>query len=113
MLDTAAGCITGTEEYHEKLKRFRKDAIRIDNLVDEVIELYEISKIINIKPVDLLTNMLYRYLGDSHNYPSLPSAHTLWMDWIQYAGFRVSPKLPYLFQANGPSEGKINKEWNI
>lgn len=71
------------------------------------------SKIINIKPVDLLTNMLYRYLGDSHNYPSLPSAHTLWMDWIQYAGFLVSPKLPNIFQANGPSEGKINKEWNI
>jgi len=31
VLDTAAGCITGTEEYHEKLKRFRKDAIRIDS----------------------------------------------------------------------------------
>ena len=29
--------------------KLEKDAIRIDNLVDEVIELYEISKIINIQ----------------------------------------------------------------
>jgi hypothetical protein len=65
------------------------------------------------QPVDMFSSLLYHYINGPHNFPRLPSAHSLWMDWIQYAGFRVSPKLPHLFQANGPSEGKTNKEWNI
>ena len=71
------------------------------------------DKITNIKPVDLLTNMLYSYVRGSHNYPSLPAAHTLWMEWILYSKFKVTPALPHLLTGNGPSEGKTNKEWNI
>ena len=71
------------------------------------------DKITNIKPVDLLTNMLYSYVRGNHNYPSLPAAHTLWMEWILYSKFKVTPALPHLLTGNGPSEGKTNKEWNI
>ena len=72
------------------------------------------NKITNIKPVDYLTNLLYSYVnGGSHNYPSLPAAHTLWMDWILHTGFKVTPALPDMLTGNGPSEGKTNKEWNI
>ena len=65
------------------------------------------------QPVDMFSALLYNYIKGPNSFPRVPSAHSLWMDWIQYAGFRVSPKLPHLFTANGPSEGKINKEWNI
>ena len=72
------------------------------------------NKITNIKPVDYLTNLLYSYVsGGNHNYPSLPAAHTLWMDWILHTGFKVTPALPDILTGNGPSEGKTNKEWNI
>lgn len=69
--------------------------------------------ILTSTPVEFLSRLLLSYMPNSYTIPHLPSAHTLWMDWILHAGFTVSPKLPNIFQANGPSEGKINKEWNI
>jgi len=47
VLDTAIGCITGTEDYHNQLKKFRKDAIRIDNTFVDTTLFNE-----KIKPID-------------------------------------------------------------
>jgi len=71
------------------------------------------SKILKLTPIQFLSSLLLSYQPSTQTLPVLPSAHTLWMEWILHAGFTVSPKLPNITQANGPSEGKINKEWNI
>ena len=68
---------------------------------------------ISKKPAELLSSLLLSYMPSDANEPVLPSAHTLWMDWIMHNKFIICPRLPNMFQANGPSEGKINKEWNI
>jgi len=69
--------------------------------------------IASIKPVDILAKLLLNYQPVGPLSGRLPSAHTLWMDWILNAGFIVSPKLPNMFQANGRDVIKINKDWNI
>ena len=70
------------------------------------------TKVLSTPPIQYLTDMIdYYSLGMTMYH--LPSAHTLWMQWLLHAGFRVSPKLPDIFQASGDSSGKINKEWNI
>lgn len=71
------------------------------------------SNILKTTPIELLGQLLGSYQPNSYTIPHLPSAHTLWMDWILYNDFVVSAKLPNLTQANGPSGNKINKEWNI
>jgi len=71
------------------------------------------SKLLHSTPVETIGRLLLSYQPNNYTIPTLPSAHTLWMDWILFNNFVVAPKLPNLTQANGPSEGKINKEWNI
>jgi len=71
-------------------------------------------KILQTSPYDLFAHMLKKLNSDQHpcSVPQLGSAHTLWVNWILNAGFAVSPVLPNIFQANGPSEGKVNKPWS-
>jgi hypothetical protein len=71
---------------------------------------FEKNDLLTTAPVTLLASLLLRMNG---SFPSLPSAHTLWMDWILNTGFEVSAVLPNILQPNGPSGNKINKEWNI
>ena len=71
------------------------------------------NKIFANNPIELLSSLLLSYMANRRSIAVMSSAHTLWMEWILHAGFTVSPKLPNITQANGPSEGKINKEWNI
>ena len=69
--------------------------------------------VLEYSPYEMYLQLLNRLSGVDYNVPWIPSAHTLWMQWILCAGFRVSPLLPNFLQANGPNEDKINKEWNI
>lgn len=66
------------------------------------------SEISSISPAEHLSKIL-----ENSSVSYLPSAHTLWMDWILNAKFTISPKLPNLFQTNGRDVYKVNKEWNI
>jgi glycosyltransferase involved in cell wall biosynthesis len=50
IFDNAIACIAGTEEYFEKLKKFRKDAIRLDNVFVDTTIFND-----KIKPIDLKT----------------------------------------------------------
>ena len=71
------------------------------------------KNLLHILPIQLLSKLLHSNLHPDNNFPSVPSAHTLWMQWLLCAGFSISSVLPNITQANGPSEGKINKEWGI
>jgi hypothetical protein len=72
------------------------------------------QNLIHISPIQLLSKLLHSNLYPDNNFPSLPSAHTLWMQWILVSGFIVSPILPNLTQTNsGPYDNKPNKEWGI
>lgn len=73
-------------------------------------EKFEKSDMLTHSPVILLADLLLKMEG---SFPALPSAHTLWMDWILSAGFEVNAVLPNILQPNGPSGNKINKDWNI
>lgn len=70
------------------------------------------SKILTTTPIQYLVDIIDHYSIGMTMY-HLPSAHTLWMQWLLHGGLTVSPKLPDIFQASGTSKGKINKEWNI
>ena len=69
--------------------------------------------LLKYSPYEIYLQLLDRLSGVDYNVPWMPSAHTLWMQWILVAGFRVSPLLPNFLQANGRDVYKINKEWNI
>ncbi len=47
VLDSALGCVTGTEEYYNQLKKFRKDAIRLDSTFVDISLFNE-----KIKPIE-------------------------------------------------------------
>ena len=65
------------------------------------------SKIIRQTPIEAFSHM-------ARNSPSgFPTSHTLWVEWFNYFNLHLQTALPDITSSNGPSDGKINKEWNI
>ena len=73
--------------------------------------------ILPYSPVELFTKLITSHSKGRFASFHMPSAHTLWMMWIQKAGFLVQPLLPNFLQSNGnpdsPKMLKTNKDWNL
>ncbi len=61
----------------------------------------------NHSPVQLLSELINSHQRARLPYV-LPSAHTLWIEWITNAGFIISPVLPNIIGLTPPNP---NKEW--
>lgn len=63
-------------------------------------------------PVQLLSGLIINHQRARLPYV-LPSAHTLWIEWITNAGFIISPVLPNIIGLTRSIVNNPNKEWGI